>query len=82
MKEKIKKALKKAKELEKKEVWTKDKIKKDDIAFMKLAKSLPKLLTGKFAKRKPKKKQIYFACSERFIYLVKSLNSIRGEDET
>ena len=56
MKKEVKDALKKAKELEKKKVWTKDEIKKDDVAFVKLAKSLPKLLTGKFAKRKPKKK--------------------------
>ena len=52
----IKKALKKGKNLEKKKLWTKEEIKKDNIAFIKLAKSLPKLLTGKFAKRKIKKK--------------------------
>ncbi len=57
LKARIKKALKKAKELEKKEVWTKKEIKKDDAAFIKLAKSLPKLLTGKFAKRKFNKKK-------------------------
>ena len=57
VKEKIKKALKKAKELEKNKIWTKDEIKKDDAAFVKLAKSLPKLLTGKFAKRKVKKRK-------------------------
>ena len=57
MDEEVKKALKKAKDLEKKVLWTKDEIKKDDAAFVKLAKSLPRLLTGKFAKRKIKKKK-------------------------
>lgn len=56
MKKEIKNALRKAKKLEKKRIWTKDEIKKDDVAFIKLAKSLPKLLNGKFAKRKSKKK--------------------------
>ena len=56
MKKEVKKALKKAKDLEKKKVWTKNEIIKDDAAFVKLAKSLPRLLTGKFAKRKIKKK--------------------------
>ncbi|MBW2985168.1 hypothetical protein KY313_00730 [Candidatus Woesearchaeota archaeon] len=56
MKEDVKKALKKAKELEKKKIWTKEQLKKDNASFIKMAKSLPKLLTGKFAKRKSKKK--------------------------
>ena len=56
MKKEIKRALKKAKDLEKKKILTKDELKKDDALFIKLAKSLPKLLTGKFAKRKVKKK--------------------------
>ncbi len=56
LKDGIKKALKKAKELEKKKIWTKEQLKKDDASFIKMAKKLPKLLTGKFAKRKPKKK--------------------------
>ena len=56
MKKEVKKALKKAKDLEKKKIWTKEEIKKDDALFNKLAKSLPRLLTGKFAKRKIKKK--------------------------
>ena len=57
MKEEVKKALKKAEYFEKKKVWTKEQIKKDDATFVKLAKSLPKLLTGKFAKRKVNKKK-------------------------
>ena len=55
MKKEVKNALKKARELEKKKIWTKEEIKKDDNVFMKLANSLPKLLTGNFAKRKVKK---------------------------
>ena len=55
MKKEVKDALKKAKELEKKKIWTKEQLKKDDSYFIKMAKSLPKLLTGKFAKRKVKK---------------------------
>jgi hypothetical protein len=57
MKKEVKKALKKAQDLEKKKVWTKEEIKKDDAAFIKLAKSLPRLLTGKFAKGKVKKRK-------------------------
>ena len=57
MKKEVKKPLKKAQDLEKKKVWTKEEIKKDDAAFIKLAKSLPRLLTGKFAKRKVKKRK-------------------------
>ena len=56
MKEYIKKALKKVKGLEKKKIWTKEQLKKDDASFVKLAKKLPKLLTGKFAKKKTKEK--------------------------
>lgn len=56
LKEDVKKALKKAKELEKKKIWTKEQLKKDNASFIKMAKSLPKLLTGKFAKRKSNKK--------------------------
>ena len=55
LKKEVKEALKKSKYLEKKKIWTMADIKKDDAAFVKLAKSLPKLLTGKFAKRKVKK---------------------------
>ena len=56
MKEYVKEALKKAKGLEKKKIWTKEQLKKDDASFINMAKKLPRLLTGKFAKRKSKKK--------------------------
>ena len=49
-------ALKKAKELEKKKIMSKEELKKDDAVFIKMAKGLPKLLKGKFAKRIKKKR--------------------------
>jgi len=49
-------ALKKTKTLEKKKIMSKKELKKDDAAFIKMAKSLPRLLKGKFAKRIKKKK--------------------------
>ncbi|MBL7050755.1 hypothetical protein ISS04_01175 [Candidatus Woesearchaeota archaeon] len=53
---KIKKvALKKTKILEKKKIISKEELKKEDAVFIKMAKSLPRLLKGKFAKRIKKK---------------------------
>ncbi len=52
MDKKIKKALKKTKELEKKDIPTKKELKEENKFFDKLAKGLPKLLKGNFAKRK------------------------------
>lgn len=49
-------ALKKTKEIEKKRIMSKEELKKDDAIFIKMAKSLPKLLKGKFAKRIKKRK--------------------------